>query len=294
MKRVAVTGGSGFIGEATLAPLRARGFEVHALGRTASPDTVHHAIDLLSDDPAPLLAAIAPTHLLHMAWYAEPGKFWSAPINLDWVAASLRLARAFAAVGGKRLVAAGTCAEYDWTGDGVLREQTTPLAPATLYGTAKVALFRLLTAAAPVLGLSFTWGRVFFPYGPREKPGRLLSSLLDGIATNQPVALSEGAQRRDFLHVDDMGAAFAALLDSQVEGPVNIGSGEATSVRTFATLAAEAAGGAHLLHHGARPMQPGEPPLLVADVGRLRDEIGFMPVHKLASGLADAATLRPR
>jgi len=294
VKRVIVTGASGFIGEATLAPLIERGFEVHVLGRRAAPRTTHHAIDLLNDDPAVLLVAIAPTHLLHLAWYAEPGKFWSAAQNLDWVAASLRLARGFAAAGGARLVAAGSCAEYDWTGDGLLDEATTPLRPATLYGIAKATLFSVLTAAAPVLGLSFAWGRVFFPYGPFEKPGRLLSGILDGIAANEAVALSEGTQQRDFLHVDDAGAAFAALLDGAVEGPVNIGSGAAVAVRDFATAAGEAANGAHLLRHGARPLQPGEPQLLVATTRRLAAEVGVTPRHTLASGLADAAARRAR
>ena len=293
VKRIVVTGASGFIGSATIAPLLKRGFEVHALGRGgAVPGATAHACDLLADDPVPMLRAIRPTYLLHLAWYAEPGKFWASPANLDWVAASLRLVRAFAEAGGARLVGAGTCAEYDWSGDGVLDERTTPLAPATLYGAAKAALFGLLAAAAPVLGLSFAWGRVFFPYGAREQPGRLLSSILDGIAAGAPVPMSEGTQRRDFLHVDDVGAAFAALADSAVEGAVNIGSGEVVSVRAFAQAAAEAAGGAHLLRPGTRPMQAGEPLLLVARTDRLRHEVAFSHRHDLASGLADAVVGR--
>ena len=57
---------------------------------------------------------MAPTHLLHLAWYAEPGLFWRSPENLRWVEASLRLLRAFAEHGGQRAVMAGSCAEYAW------------------------------------------------------------------------------------------------------------------------------------------------------------------------------------
>lgn len=296
MKRVLVTGASGFLGREALPFLAAAGFEVHTLGRTdlAAPASavVAHQFDLLREDPAAIIRAIAPTHLLHLAWYAEPGRFWQAPQNLDWVAASLRLARAFAAVRGLRLVGVGSCAEYDWSHE-LLDEKSTPLAPATLYGTAKAALFRILEAAAPVLGLSFGWGRIFFPYGPFEPRGRLLGDLFDGIARGETVPLSEGSQRRDFIHVDDAAAALVALLDSDVEGAVNIASGETVSVRELATRAARLAGGERHAAFGARPLQPGEPPLLTAATDRLRREVGFTCAHSLDTGLDDMRSRRP-
>ncbi len=289
MRRVLVTGAKGFIGRETLAYLRADGYEIHALGRgeaVVEEGVALHRCDLIRDDPAPLVAAIAPSHLLHLAWHTEPGRFWDAPENLDWVAASLRLVRAFAAAGGRRAVVAGSCAEYDWTVP-LLDERTTPLAPATLYGEAKAGLFRILDQAAPVLGLSFAWGRIFFPYGPFEKSGRLLGDLFDGIARDEQVALSAGTQERDFMHVEDVAAAFVRLLGSPVEGPVNIAGGETLAVRDLATRAARIAGGEHLAMFGMRPMQPGEPPVMAAAISRLAEEVGFTPKYTADSGLRD-------
>jgi nucleoside-diphosphate-sugar epimerase len=202
------------------------------------------------------------------------------------VAASLRLVRAFGRAGGKRLVCAGSCAEYDWSGK-ILDEASTPLAPATLYGEAKASLYRLLSAAAPGLDLSFAWGRIFFLFGPREKPGRLVSDLFDDLAKGKTAALSVGTQVRDFMHVEDVAAAFAALLDSEMEGPVNIASGQAVTVRELAEQAGRVAGGADRLSFGARPLQSGEPPMLVAAVERLRAELGFQPRFSLEEGLLD-------
>ena len=165
---VLVTGASGFIGRNALAPLRASGFEVHAVGRRqlAADDAdgvVWHPVDLLdATTRAGLVRDIAPSHLLHLAWYAEPGRFWTAPENLAWAEASIGLFRDFAACGGSRAVFAGTCAEYDWSG-GVCREDTTPLRPATLYGACKLAVAGVVTAAGA--GPSTAWGRVFFPMG---------------------------------------------------------------------------------------------------------------------------------
>ncbi len=290
--RVALTGGSGFIGRELVPVLVAAGHEVHLLGRsgTAAAGTVAHDLDLLRDDPAPLFADLRPEALVHLAWIATPGLFWQAPENLDWMAASLRLARAFAAGGGRRLVVAGTCAEYDWHFH-CLHEVRTPLRPHTLYGTAKAALFQTLSAAAPVLGLSLAWGRIFFPYGPQEAPGRLLSGLIDGIAAGRRVPCSAGLQQRDFLHVEDVAAAFALLADSSFEGPVNIASGQLVAVRDVIGLAARLAGRPDLVDLGARPTQPGEPHIMAADVARLR-QLGFRPQFDLETGLADTVSRR--
>lgn len=291
--RVVVTGGGGFIGREAVAALGAAGAEVHLLGR--APDAGMgraHVIDLLRDDAGPLLKDIAPTHLLHLAWMAEPGAFWWAPENLDWVAASLRLVRAFAEAGGRRLAVAGSCTEYDWS-HVHLDEHATPRRPGTLYGTAKAALAQLLDKAAPKLGLSVGWGHVFFLYGPHEKPGRLLPDVIDAVRAGRRVATSEGSQARDFMHVEDVAGALVALLGSGVEGPVNIASGRSVPVRDIVRLAAAAAGDAGLVDFGARPRQPGEPELMTAATRRLKDEIGFVPRWTLETGIADMVARRP-
>jgi len=293
--RVVVTGASGFIGREALAPLQALGAQIHTFGRSATvrDGLIAHAVDLLADDVAPLLAEIAPTHLLHFAWYAEPGKFWHAPENLDWVAASLRLVRGFAAAGGERAVLAGSCAEYDWS-HALLDESITPLTPETLYGESKVSLFRMLEKAAPHLGTSFAWGRIFFPYGPFESGARLTGSALDAIVTGRVADFSEGLQRRDFQHVEDTAAAFVALLASNVEGAVNIASGETIAVRALVEHAARIGGTLPLMRFGTRPMQPGEPPMLAASNHRLSNEVGYRARFDLDTGLRDALARHPR
>lgn len=330
MKRVLVTGGAGFVGRAAVAALTARGFEVHAVGRTVPPG-VHafHAADLL--DPAgrrEAVRAASASHLLHLAWTTTPGRYWQAPVNLDWAAASLDLVRMFHEAGGARAVVAGTCAEYDWTGiarlpqtepassppltreegrdnsvaeaaspqaesgdaaalgEGRLSE-TAPCHPATLYGAAKDGLRRILQAYTATAGLSLAWGRLFYLYGPGETPGRLVGDAARALLTGQRLATSEGRQRRDFLHVADAGAALAALLDSPVEGPVNIGSGEAVPVRDLLTMIGALTGRSELIDFGIRPLSPTEPARIEAGIRRLRDEVGFSPRYGLAEGLAE-------
>lgn len=274
MSRVLVTGATGFIGRHVVEPLREAGHDVRAVG---SGDA-----DLLDPRATERLVEEARADVLvHLAWYAEPGAFWTSDENLRWVGASLGLLHAFAAAGGRRAVVAGTCAEYDWS-HALLSERETPLAPSTLYGECKHALHRIAERWG---GLSLAWGRVFFLYGPGEHPARLVSSVAGALARGEPAPCSSGEQVRDFLHVADVGRAFAALAGSEVEGPVNVASGEGVSVRDVVTTLGELAGRPELIQLGALPQRSGEPPELVGHAARLRDELGFTPAIGLREGL---------
>ena len=290
MRRVLVTGASGFVGRQTLEPLLTRGYEVHGAVRRPieAANVTWHAADLLAPGLAEaLVREVRPTHLLHLAWYAEHHAYWTAPQNLDWVGASLRLVRAFAEQGGTRAVLAGTCAEYDWT-QGVCVEGATPIRPRGLYGVAKDAVRRVVEAFAAGAGLSAAWGRIFFLYGPYEHPGRLVASVARALLHGDLAETTAGTQVRDFLHVTDAGSAFAAVLDSPVEGAVNIASGEAYAVRDVVATIAGAVGRPELLRIGGRPTPSDEAPLVVGDVRTLRDVVGWRPAFSLEEGIAHA------
>ncbi len=290
--RVLVTGASGFIGRRVVSRLSDRpDLEVVAASRRphpAAPGSVRfEPVDLLAPAAArELIARVRPTHLLHLAWNATPGKFWHAADNLDWAAASLSLCSAFIEAGGRRAVMAGTGAEYDWTGEGRLSEDS-PIGPATLYGAAKDAVRRAVCAAGVQFGVPVAWGRVFWLYGPDEAAGRLVADVARALAEGRPAEVGEGWQRRDFIHVDDVAGAFVAALENDFCGPFNIGSGVAVSVRDVVQRLADAAQRHDLVRLGAKPTSPDEPPLLVADINMLRREIGFEPKIPLARGLAD-------
>ena len=298
MTRVLVSGGSGFLGMPLLARLVYAGKEVHALStraRPAEPAGVRwHQLDLADHRAVEqAMRAVAPEQLVHLAWCTEHGRYWHAPENVEWVERSLQLTRAFVRHGGRRLVMLGTCAEYDWSTPAAaepLAESSAAIAPATLYGVAKDALRRVAGAFAAEQGVELAWGRLFFLYGPREDPRRLVPSVVRSLLGSQPVATSSGRQVRDFMHVDDAAGAIAALLDSSLIGAVNIASGAGVGVGEVIDRIVVSTGHAELVRRGALPDRPGDPPLLVADVARLRDEIGYRPRWTLADGLA--ATVR--
>ncbi len=278
--RVLVTGGEGFIGRHAVAALRARGVAVathrdNALGRRA---------DLLdAGDRRALIAAERPTHLLHLAWVTEHGRFWHSPLNADWEAASADLFARFLGAGGVRAVGCGSCTEYGWGGDTECLREDSPLAPHTPYGEAKLRTWERLAA----LGENTAWGRPFFMFGPGETPTRLLPLMVRAAASGVALDCGPGGTRRDFWDTRNVGAAFAALLLSGVTGPVNIARGVAERFDAIGAAIEAHFGVSDVIRFGRRELGPGEPAVLGADVTRLRREVGFEEPVTFADSLCD-------
>ena len=296
MKKVLLTGATGFIGRNCIAGLLAKGYDVHAvylnsvaenLPSVAEKDAaVHwHQVDLHKQDEVDaFIKKTKPDHLLHLAWYAVPGKFWTASENLDWAISSLSLLRAFITHGGQRVVMAGTCAEYDW-GYGYCSEQVTPLAPASFYGACKHSLQITLEALSRQAGISSAWGRIFFLYGPHENSQRLFPSVISSLLKGENARCTHGEQIRDFLYVKDVANAFVSLLESNVSGAVNIASGRPIAIKEIVSKIADKLNCADRVELGALPADSSEPRLLVADVKRLTEEVGWTPEFDLDSGI---------
>jgi nucleoside-diphosphate-sugar epimerase len=300
--RVLVTGAGGFIGRWSVPALKRLGHETHALmssrSREMPPEldgaTVHRC-DLFNEPAVDdLMNRVQPTHLLHFAWIATPGEYWQSPDNARWLAASRHLMRRFAVCGGRRIVMAGTCAEYDWSRAGVCDEFATPLADSaatapSLYASSKIQMHRALAEFAAREGISYAWGRVFFQFGPYEYPQRLVPSVIRHLLRDEEAPCSEGSQVRAFLHVTDLAEAFVQLLHSAVEGPVNMGSPERIAVADLIEKIARKTPRPDLLRLGAR-RGGDEPPLLVPKVERLYAEVKWRPRLSLDDGLSETVS----
>jgi nucleoside-diphosphate-sugar epimerase len=294
MKSVLLTGATGFIGSCAINPLLERGFEVHAISSKSElplsvGNVTWHRANLLNfSETEHLLETVRPTHLLHFAWYLEHGKAWHAPENLDWLGASLNLVRNFNRLGGKRLVICGTLSEYAAAGNKPLLESEAELTPDTLYGTTKKALFEVVEKYIETTAMSFAWGRAFFQFGKNESPKRLVASVICDLLEDRTAKTSHGNQVRDYMSAEETAAAFAALLDSDVRGAVNIGSGE---VRTIREIVLEIAGllekPADKIEFGAIPVASNEPQYIVADVTRLRQEVKWKPARSFSERLQE-------
>lgn len=289
MKKTLVTGGSGFIGRHMLPLLSNANHEVHAVSYKQNKTTVNgihwHRVDLTdASQLKKLVAEVKPTHLLHFAWSMKPGQYWDDPKNICWVKVSLELLQAFSDHGGERLVMAGTCAEYAW-GGGICSETTTPLKPTTLYGSCKSGLQMMVESFCRKTQLSISWARIFNVYGPCEPKERLVSSVICSLLQGEPAKCSHGNQNRDLLYVEDVASAVVSLLESNVEGAVNIGSGKYVMLKDVIETIGEKIGRSDLIRLGQIPSSSGEPSLLVADTKRLREEVNWTQEFSLDEGL---------
>jgi nucleoside-diphosphate-sugar epimerase len=289
MKKIVLTGASGFVGRQCLSPLVRHGYEIHAVQHQhRAPDIAQvqwHQVDLLdADEVSRFLKRIQPTHLLHCAWYAVPGKYWEAVENYRWVEASQHLFRSFVKLGGQRAVGVGSCAEYDWSFTRCL-EYSTPLNPATTYGTCKVQVGTFLEELGNKTGVTTAWGRLFFLYGPHERPERFVPSIINPILRGERARCSHGEHVRDYIYVKDAADALASLLASSVSGPVNIASGKAVALKQIAKTIGAKLGRPDLLTFaetestGARE--------IAAETARLNREVGWSPKYNLDLGLEE-------
>lgn len=276
---ITLTGATGFVGRQILRSLLERGCSVRVIVRDPSrlrgipvsgalkvvqtPDLFTEASSRLEE-----LLDGAET-LVHAAWHVKPGEYLTSPLNIACLTGTLNLAYAFAAVGGKRFVGVGTCAEYDPSAG--LMTTDTPLAPNTLYAACKASAFHVLRCFFDTESVSFAWCRVFYLYGDGEDERRLVPYIHRQLRAGQEVLLTRGDQVRDFLDVKDAARMIADVALGEQEGPVNICSGEAVSVRQLAERIADEYGRRDLLRFGAKPENPFEPPKIVGVRNDARD-----------------------
>jgi nucleoside-diphosphate-sugar epimerase len=292
MSRVLITGATGFIGRQCLPMLVEKGYEVHAVSQqphpeSSAPGVVWHRRDLLAPGSTAreIVARVRPQYLLHLAWYTVPGKFWEAQENTEWMRASLRLVQAFAGGGGKRVIAAGTCFEYGPSA-GECIEDSTPTKPSALYGRCKSDVASNLGSWSEKDGLDYAWGRVFYPYGPHQHPLRLVAYAVRSLLCGETAFCSGGTQTLDFIHVKDVAAAFVSLLESKIQGAVNIGSGRPVVVQALLQEIGRQTGKAGLIQLGARDSSA-QTDRLWANIQKLTTHSNWKPQFDLVGGIRD-------
>ena len=289
MKKILVTGASGFIGRECIRLLKLKNFKIHAISSKdvdeyESDHINWHKVNLTDKEQIHnVFKKVKPEYLLHLAWNVS-NKQYNSNQHYVWVKIGIDLLEAFSHFGGKRLVVAGTCAEYDWT-DGYCYEKETPLKPQNTYGVSKHALQLLINSFSKQNQLSYAWGRIFFAYGPGENPNSLIPFVVKNLKEGKNVEISHGNFIRDYIFIEDIANAFVSLVDSQIEGPVNISSGSPSKIKDIVLKIAKQFDKEHLVKFSDKELAENDYPCIVGDNSLLLKELNWKPKIGLEEGL---------
>jgi dTDP-glucose 4,6-dehydratase len=165
-----------------------------------------------------------------------------------------------------------------------------PVSTRGAYDEAKRFAEAMATAYRRTHGVEIRIARIFNTYGPRMRAddGRVVSNFITQALRGEPLTIhGDGSQTRSFCHVDDQVRGHLALLDSDVVGPVNIGSDEEVGVLELAELVLRVTGSRSEIE--TRPLPSGDPAQRRPELTRARQELGWSPMIDLHEGIVRTA-----
>ena len=298
MATALVTGGAGFLGSHLCDYLLARDHRVICVDNleTGSLRNIAH---IRADDFSFRMLDITSHYeveepvdiIFHMASPASPIDYARLPLHTLKVGAygthnTLGLAKAKRA----RFLLASTSEVY---GDPQVHPQdetywgnVNPIGPRGVYDEAKRFAEALTMAYLRQQGVDTCIARIFNTFGPRMRPhdGRAIPTFMSQALADKPLTVfGDGSQTRSFCYVDDLIRGLAALMDSEVHDPVNVGNPDEMSLLEMAELVVELTGARSEIVHEALPVD--DPQVRQPDITRARDLLGWEPEIDVRQGL---------
>jgi UDP-glucose 4-epimerase len=290
---VVVTGGSGFIGRATVRAFRERGVPVTVVDRVPFPDERDGVRVVTGDLHDPAVRAEAVTAetagVVHLAALTSVLRSVELPEQTfaDNVVVTQELLELARRLEVPKFLLASTNAVIGDVGAETITADLPPR-PLTPYGATKAACEMLLSGYAGAYGMTTCALRFTNVYGPgmSHKDSFVPRMMRAALAGTGVRVHGDGRQRRDLVHVDDVVRAIGLAWDSGYSGRAIIGAGRSVSVLEMVEAVREVSGAELPVEHVEAPA--GEMPAVVVDVSASAETIGYRPSVPLADGLATA------
>jgi len=232
--KIYITGGGGYVGTACAALFQEKGHQVSCFDRKPfdewlNPSTNDRVCDVSTNLFGSYLHEGKPDVVLHLAAQTSPTTV-ATGYTANVVCAAEVMEHAHAA-GVPRMVFASSAAVYPELSQPVTEDTGT--APITRYGRTKAVAENVLTKMAHELGISFMPLRYFNVCGGAFVPPQgttIVPAAVRAALTGRPLSVFGRHHVRDFIHIHNVAEATLAACDSRWQGPVNVGTGKATTV----------------------------------------------------------------
>lgn len=156
-----------------------------------------------------------------------------------------------------------------------------------VYAASKAAAWNFCRMYARTAGWPIHGAMIYQAYGPNQPAHTLIPAALQAAKSGEDFPMTSGAQKKDWIHVDDISAGFISLLGTGLPPgtTVELGTGVATSVREVVERLYEIAGRGGRPIPGAIPDRPGEETEQSAATESTATQMGWRATISLIEGL---------
>ena len=295
MKRVIVTGATGFIGQNLVEKLLSCGVEVVAVVRS------REKADKLFGKGYPGLTVIQcelsqierlPSQIkglfdvcFHFAWAGVSGPdLLDGKIQLKNIEYTLSLLETIQEMGIKKFVGAGSIHELECH---YASQQGEILALSNMYKSAKIAVHYMAQAFCNHHGITFCWPVITNTYGVGEKSARLVISTIEKLRKGESPTFSFGTQPYDFVEVSDVAKAFylIGLYGRNNRNYMICNPGPVRSLRSYLEELGSLVNPTVPLLFGSADVSPVSLPKTIFQCGDLIEDTGFQIEVSFSQGI---------
>lgn len=301
MRKVIITGGSGFVGANLTRKMLKEGHEVHLFLRkeytpwridSIKKDVVLHFVDLNDSEKLDAtVMSIRPDWIFHLSAHGA----YSWQNDLDQIIATnflgtINLLKSCLHWGFDAFVNTGSSSEYGYKN--LPPKETEHLEPNSYYAVTKASSTLFCRYVAQKEKANITTLRLYSVYGPYEDPHRLIPALILNGSKGMFPPLVDPDTARDFIYVDDVNNAYllAAARPMEEWGSVyNVGTGIQTRIRDLVELTREKFKIGVQPEWNSMPRRSWDTNSWVADNNKIQTDLGWKPIYSFADGFQRTA-----